>query len=99
MTPLLVPRNEALLPGEFLHVDVLELEEGRGAVPFAVAAFAAVVLEAYGAGLFDAGELGVVDDFLAVEDDGDSVALAGDLEAVPLTDGVVGLVFGGDTGA
>src|SRR5690606_22736878 len=47
----------------------------------------------------DAGEVRVLDDGLAVEDDGEAVALHGDLEAIPSADGRIGDFFRGHAGA
>ncbi len=57
----------------------------------------AVVLEADGAGLGEVGELGFVDDVLAVGVDAHVVASDRDQERIPFAEGVVG-VFDGDAG-
>ena len=57
-----------------------------------VVAFAAVVLQADGAALGDARQLGLVDNLDSVEHDRDPVTPDGNLESVPLAHGLVGLV-------
>ncbi len=65
--------------------------------PFPVLLFA-VVLEADRTTVWQVGHVGVVDQFLAVENDGDVFFQDGDLEAVPASDWFVDAFFRGDSG-
>lgn len=58
-----------------------------------------MVLEGERARCGEAGELGVVDHGLAVEDDREALAAERDFQGVPLADGMVGADFRGDAGA
>src|SRR5271165_135697 len=76
--------------GKFLDEDVLVLQQARWTCPLAIA-LAAVVLQGEAAAGRQIGDLGARDDDLAVQDGPDRIAADGDLEPVPLADGVVGL--------
>src|SRR5688572_21760331 len=81
---------------QFFDEHVTELEEGGRAVPLTLRVFAAVVLEADGAGGGKAGNFSAGDDGLAVEDYGDEAFAVGDFIAVPFADGLVGFHARGD---
>ena len=68
----------------------LYCKQARWTCPLAIA-LAAVVLQGEPAAGRQIGDLGARDDDLAVQDGPDRVAADGDLEPVPLADGVVGL--------
>ena len=83
-------RTAGLFRGKFLDEDVLVLHQAGWPCPLAIA-LAAVVLQGEPAAGRQIGDLGARDDDLAVQDGPDRVAADGDLEPVPLADGVVGL--------
>ena len=55
---------------QFLEEDAADADEGRGFSPFA-GFFFSVVLKSDGAFVGEVGDEGVIDEFFAVEDDGD----------------------------
>jgi len=78
---------------QFLDVNILELEETRRTDPLAIA-LSAVVLQPDRSLRSDAGELGVLDNRLPVQHDGNPVASARDHVPIPFSDGFVGLGAG-----
>ena len=81
-----------------MEVDVLELNQTGRAGPFSVA-LAAVMLKSDRALVGDPGQLGLVQNRLAVQHDSYAVSHQRDLEPVPLAHGIVGLRARRDPGS